>query len=102
MMLYENSISHFWKESNGQLYPTLRTLLREEKISVQKEEKGKKDCYVYSIQKDGIIELKSWMSQSIEKQVHRDEMLLKLFFGANSSTEEMIQRLRERKETYEQ
>lgn len=98
----ERSIGYFWSESNGQIYPTLNQLLKE-KLIVLSENKsnGKKLRNIYAITSKGHLELKKWLKEGNEKSVHRDETLLKLFFGKNSSKEESIQKLKEREQKLE-
>jgi DNA-binding PadR family transcriptional regulator len=90
--LIHESIGHFWSESNGQLYPTLNKLLNENCIRLeQRQQKGKKESLVYSITKEGQRTLGKWLEATTEgKSTHRDEELLKLFFGTNSSSEACI------------
>src|SRR6266568_4315606 len=53
----ECSTSNFWSESYGQIYPILKQLVEEG--------------------------LGDWLSESVESAVERNELLLKLFFGAH-------------------
>lgn len=98
--LIEKSIGHFWSESNGQLYPTLNKLLKAQLISLsEKSAKGKKISLLYSITKEGLALVKEWLKESTErKNVHRDEELLKLFFGMSTSKERSINLLEARKQ----
>jgi len=78
------STGHFWSESNGQLYPALKSLEKEKLISVKKELNGKKASFVYSITQEGQKALEQWLESDFEcKSIERDEELLKLFFGKN-------------------
>ncbi|KPK33001.1 MAG: hypothetical protein AMS24_02610 [Chlamydiae bacterium SM23_39] len=96
--IISKSIDHFWSESNGQIYPTLKLLLKEKLISLKKREAiGKKYRNIYSITKEGFEELKKWLNKPYEKNTHRDESLLKLFFGSTLSIEEAIDHIKKRK-----
>lgn len=90
------TISHFWAESNGQIYPTLKQLM-EDKWIVPSNSNGRSNHY--SITSEGRNQLEKWLQVPEEKHVHRDEGLLKLFFGANGSASESIGRLREREKS---
>lgn len=94
----EKSIDHFWSESNGQLYPTLNKLVQENLISLdQKTKNGKKIIHLYSITDQGHSLLEEWLKGSTErKNIHRDEELLKLFFGMSTSKETSIELLQKR------
>jgi DNA-binding PadR family transcriptional regulator len=94
----DKSISHFWSESNGQLYPALNQLVQKNLIVLEeRQQTGKKVSHLYSITDDGRAALKKWLDEAAEKKsTHRDEELLKLFFGKNSSSKTSIDLLRKR------
>ena len=102
--IIDKSIGHFWSESNGQLYPSLRQLVQEKYVVLeQAPHKGKKVCHLYSITDAGRAALQSWLAATAENRtVHRDEELLKLFFGTNSSPKASITLLSERQKRYQQ
>lgn len=84
----EGSIANFWRESYGQIYPTLKTLAAEGLVTREvQEQEGKPDRYVYSLTEAGRSELREWLVEPAEPQVPRIELLLKLFFGAEVSVE---------------
>ena len=99
----DRSISHFWSESNGQLYPTLNKLLNEKLIALDRiEQKGKKVSHLYSITDQGRSALESWLAEKTKgKSTHRDEDLLKLFFGKNASPEVCLELLQYRQKRVE-
>lgn len=78
----ETSISNFWHESYGQIYPVLKQL-HEEGLTTSHVEKqeGRPDRYVYTITDKGYEELRRWLIEPVEYQIGRNELLLKLFFG---------------------
>jgi PadR family transcriptional regulator, regulatory protein AphA len=85
--LIPRSIGHFWSESYGQIYPGLKQLaaagLAEKKTERQK---GRPDRNLYSLTAAGQKQLQQWLKLPVtEKAVPRNEMLLKLFFGAHVS-----------------
>jgi PadR family transcriptional regulator AphA len=85
--LISRSIGHFWSESYGQIYPGLKRLaaagLAEKKTQRQK---GRPDRNLYSLTAAGRRQLQQWLKLPVtEKEVPRNEMLLKLFFGVNAS-----------------
>ena len=92
------TIGHFWSESNGQLYPTLEKLADEGLIMLNKRlNTGKKVCNQYAITETGRQALTQWLTQTTEaKGVHRDEELLKLFFGENADPKVCIEVLTHR------
>jgi len=78
----EGSISNFWSESYGQIYPILKRLVSEKLVvkSVQRQS-GKPDRHVYELTTRGRVELRGWLGKRAVPKVQRDEFLLKLFFG---------------------
>lgn len=97
--LIQDKLSHFWAESNGQIYPTLNQLIKEKLTSLKTiNSNGKNLSKIYSITKLGFLELKNWMYQEDEKSIYRNENLLKLFFGKNISKEICIKRLKNKKQ----
>lgn len=106
----DQSLNHFWKISYGQIYPTLKLLTQEGLAEVKASSTpGRADKNEYSLTPKGIDTLKDWISQPINQvPAERNEVLLKLFFGANQSTEQTVflledyqQRLEIRYKTYE-
>ena len=81
--LTELSIGHFWNESYAQIYPILKQL-EHEGLAVKHAEKqeGRPERYVYTLTAAGHEALKQWLVEPAEQQVLRNELLLKLFFGA--------------------
>jgi DNA-binding PadR family transcriptional regulator len=78
----EKSISNFWSESYGQIYPVLRTLIAEKLVTKTVErDKGKPDRHVYALTARGRTELRRWLLKGFAPKIQRNEFLLKLFFG---------------------
>jgi PadR family transcriptional regulator AphA len=87
----EVSIGHMWNESYGQIYPNLRRLAAAGMVQRKTEgRKAKRDRHVYSITKKGHARLAEWLALPAQPEVPRNEMLLKLFFGAQVPPEVSI------------
>lgn len=84
----ETRLDYIWDLSNGQIYPTLKTLERNGLITkeVITGESGP-IRKVYSITKKGTEELKTWLDEPAHPEVNRYEMLLKLIFGEHMNLE---------------
>ncbi len=88
----EKEYSHFWQESFGQIYPTLKKLVAEG-LAVTSEntdtgnERGRIE---YSITEAGKQELKNWLREEPEIEKLRYEILLKISFGANTEPEILL------------
>ena len=82
--LVSQSIGHFWSESYGQIYPGLKRLEAAGLVSKKTErKKGSPHRYVYSLTAEGRERLRAWLKLPVVGEVPRNELLLKLFFGAH-------------------
>ena len=80
------SISNFWTESYGQIYPILKSLVAERLVTKTVERgAGKPDRHVYALTERGREELQRWLTEGVTPKVERNELLLKLFFGEEVS-----------------
>jgi PadR family transcriptional regulator AphA len=78
------SIGYFWSESYGQIYPGLKRLAAAGLVSKKTErKKGGPDRNVYTLTAKGRQRLREWLKQPVADTVPRNELLLKLFFGAH-------------------
>ena len=76
----EKSVSHFWSESYGQIYPMLKKFTAEGMISeVVDTGKSKRDKKRFVIESSGQKALSQWLETKTDMPTIRDEMLLKLF-----------------------
>ena len=79
------SVGHIWSESYGQIYPNLKRLAAAGLVVSKTENQiGRPDRRIYSITKKGRDELAEWLGTPPQPEVPRNEMLLKLFFGAQA------------------
>ncbi|MDF2540403.1 MAG: putative transcriptional regulator [Herbinix sp.] len=93
----DQTISHFWKENFGHIYPVLKQL--EEDHYIQQINSDPSDRRkLFQITEEGKREFKDWLIQPPELSPHRSELLLKLSFGSYSSREQVIQMMMEVKE----
>src|SRR5262249_26269559 len=82
--LIEFSTANFWNESYAQIYPMLKQLAEEGfATSHTEKQEGKPERRIYTLTGNGLEELRSWLAEPVEYQVERNELLLKLFFGAH-------------------
>jgi DNA-binding PadR family transcriptional regulator len=89
--MVRESIGHFWNESYGQIYPSLKQLAADGFVRCKTErQRGKPDRKVYSITKKGQARLARWLAVPPQPEIPRNEMLLKLFFGAQAPAEILI------------
>jgi DNA-binding PadR family transcriptional regulator len=98
------SVGFFWNESYGQIYPNLKRLAAEGCVTAKKErQKGKPDKRIYSITEKGRERLAAWLEVEPQPEIARNELLLKLFFGAQVSPEisiEHVERMMKRERAF--
>ncbi len=88
----DKSISYFWNENFGHLYPVLSRLEAGGLIKRQEEaEDSRKKSY--KITQEGVEELKNWLTLPVEYQPERSELLLKLSFGTRMELEDTLSML---------
>jgi DNA-binding PadR family transcriptional regulator len=86
-----SSVGFFWNESYGQIYPNLKNLKAEGLVTAKAaRQKGKPERHIYSITKKGRERLAAWLAVEPQAEVPRNELLLKLFFGAQVPEEILI------------
>jgi DNA-binding PadR family transcriptional regulator len=82
------SVGHFWRESYGQIYPNLNKLAAQGLVTAKTErQKGKPDRRIYSITGKGRERLARWLAVEPQPEIPRNELLLKLFFSAQTPPE---------------
>lgn len=90
----ERSTAHFWHESDASIYPMLKKLAHEGTIQAQDTFKGKHGSTSYTTTPSGKAEFSAWMAGNVVPETHRDELLLRLFFGATISHEHTVHLLK--------
>jgi len=91
----EGSIDNFWSESFGQIYPSLRRLADQGQIDKRSEKSdGGRPRHVYSIRAAGRRALARWLAEPTDAPPVRIELLLKIFFGAESDNETSRKQIR--------
>jgi DNA-binding PadR family transcriptional regulator len=85
------SVGHIWNESYGQIYPNLKKLAAGGFVTSKTErQKGKPDRRIYSVTKKGLERLTKWLAVPPQPEIARNELLLKLFFGPQTSLQVLI------------
>jgi DNA-binding PadR family transcriptional regulator len=88
----ERTVGHFWQESYGNLYPTLERMETEGLVALDREEHspGGRVRKVYRVTAEGRRVLAEWLRRPVVPHVERNELLLKLFFGARVGPEDSL------------
>lgn len=82
----EETVGHFWSESYGQIYPTLKRLAAEGLIEPGRAvATGKRRRQEYSLTAAGHACLREWLAVPFQNDPPRNEFLLKLFFGREAA-----------------
>lgn len=93
------SVGHFWRESYGQLYPTLAQL--EEEGLVRRTGTTRSDPF--DLTPAGRSALRSWLAAEAESlSPERNELLLQLFFGREAPPGVLQGHLRRHRETLQE
>ena len=102
--LMGRSTVYFWRESDSTIYPMLKVLAKEGKVSSEIVYVGKKKKEVFSITEIGQGEFNTWLGSSTSEETPRNEFLLKLFFitDRNEVIRLFQERLEKAEKTYEE
>ncbi len=101
--LTDRSISHFWNENFGHIYPVLRRLEHEGLISREvRSTPGRPDRSVYSLTKTGGDALEAWLVRDPEEPPNRIEILLQLFFSSSQPIGNVRAKIEKEKHNTEQ
>lgn len=95
----DNSISNFWNEDYGRIYPELRQMEQDGYITrIPETKENGPNRNLYKITEKGEMEFEKWLRLPCEKQPTRNELLLKIFFGSGEIFDNLIQKLEKEKE----
>ncbi len=96
------SISYFWQENYGHIYPVLKKLEKEGLVTSHKEEyHGNPPRIVYTLTEKGDEVFAVWIKDRTEPKIQKSELLLKLFFGGYSEKENIKKQLEQEKKHHE-
>ena len=89
----DSSLKYFWGASYGSIYPTLSDLV-DRGLAVKRDgTENKRNKLIYTITEDGRKYLKEWLILPVTKDELHYETLLKLFFGGEVGSEEIIKHM---------
>ncbi len=105
------TIGNFWQESFGQIYPALRRMAEDGLVEIVPPQGdgtraeasrrglpgngGSRKSIVYRLTQKGWDQLQTWLGLRCERQVMRNELLLKLFFAIEAPDGATIAHVRE-------
>jgi PadR family transcriptional regulator, regulatory protein AphA len=90
------SVRHFWSESYGQIYPSLKRLEVAKLVErVRGAQTGRPGRLVYQITASGRAEFRKWLAVAPTVSPVRNEFLLKLFFGRMVGRDECLEHVKQ-------
>lgn len=99
----DTSTSNFWHAKLSQIYVTLKALEQEGLVTSDvQEQESRPDRRVYTLTEQGTQELDQWLQDiSMERLQLKDPFLLKLFFSARASKENLLTQLRTQRDIHQ-
>lgn len=97
--LMGRSTVYFWRESDSTVYPMLKILAGDGKVTSEIAYVGKKKKEIFSITEVGREEFNAWLKAPTVEETPRNEFLLKLFFITDQK--EIVRLFQERLEKVE-
>jgi PadR family transcriptional regulator AphA len=79
--MMERSTANFWSESFGQIYPALKSMVKDGLVTVEDKGGEARAKKIYRLTDAGERRLRRWLGLPAKAQVFRNELLLKVFFG---------------------
>lgn len=101
---FQDSLCYFWQAQTSQIYRELNKMedrgLLSSRIQIQTDKPNKR---IYSITEAGKAEFKNWLDSEMpdEMEPTRSEVLLRIFFSADRTTDEAIAALKHLVEVYQ-
>ena len=91
---FERRMGHFWAESVGQIYPTLKKLLAEGLVRAKGSAgAGRRHRTVYALSAKGRRQLRDWLREPPQREQVRNEILLKLYLGPELGVDTALEHL---------
>lgn len=88
--MIKQSTKNFWQESDASIYPALKLLTKERFVSAESVYVGNRRKEIFTITHAGKKAFLEWFTRPPDRDQHREEFLLKLFF-TDETTEEQMQ-----------
>ncbi|MDE7430580.1 MAG: PadR family transcriptional regulator [Lachnospiraceae bacterium] len=90
----DTTLKYFWSASYGSIYPALTDLVNRGLAIKREDTENKRNKLIYTITDNGRDYLKEWLTLPVEKDELRYETLLKLFFGKEQDTEQVLSHIK--------
>jgi DNA-binding PadR family transcriptional regulator len=86
----DTTLKYFWSASYGSIYPALSDLVNRGLATKREDSENKRNKRIYTITDEGRSYLKKWLTLPVEKDELRYETLLKIFFGNEQDTKQIL------------
>ena len=87
----DSSISHFWSENYGHIYPILKRLEKDALVTSDVvQTPGKPNRHLYTLTDKGREVFMEWLKKPADAEIRRNEFLLKLFFAGALTVQDVI------------
>jgi PadR family transcriptional regulator, regulatory protein AphA len=97
--MIEQSTHYFWHEHFPQIYPMLKQLEAEGLTTGHVEHReGRPERHIYTLTEQGWEALRQWLALPPVLQVERNELLLKLFFGKQTTDDVSVTHMQQFRE----
>ncbi|MFC3746815.1 PadR family transcriptional regulator [Paenibacillus sp. GCM10012306] len=97
----KRSAGFFWGISDGQLYPQLKVLEKQELIQPFNGVEGPRSRQRWQLTEKGRAALRAWLSTSSAHLHIRDENLVKLLFASQEDPELLLNLIKERRDSFQ-
>src|ERR1700751_2897438 len=96
MKLFDTSLANVWPATQSQVYSELTRLADAGLVEVTAQgPRGRKD---YALTKTGLAELRHWLTETRPEQPRRNDVLLRVFFLDQLTSEQRVEFLRHQAE----
>ncbi|OBZ14187.1 hypothetical protein A8L34_09505 [Bacillus sp. FJAT-27264] len=97
----KRSAGFFWGISDGQLYPQLKVLEKQELIQPSSGVEGPRSRQRWQLTEKGRAALRAWLSTSSAPLHIRDENLVKFLFASQEEPELLLNLIKERRDSFQ-
>ena len=100
---FDGSVGFFWQATHQQIYRELTKLEQQNWISAEAiAQEGRPDKKIFSVSDAGLVYLKTWLLQSSEVAILKDEFLLKIYAGYLIPEDAIAQKIKHHRQLHQQ
>ncbi len=100
---FDGTVGFFWQATHQQIYRELTKLEQQNWIVAEAiAQEGRPDKKIFSVNDLGLAHLKTWLLQSSDVAVAKDEFLLKIYAGYLIPEEAIAQKIKDHRQLHQQ